>query len=62
MCKLDLCPYCKTRPRRKATCGDVECQHKHRLSIMRNWWQKNKNLYRGKHYGKNEGAKLSTQT
>lgn len=29
------CPYCKTRPMRKRTCGHRDCQYAHHIQSMR---------------------------
>jgi hypothetical protein len=35
-----LCPYCKIRPKKKATCEEPECQHKHRIGYRRKYFDK----------------------
>jgi hypothetical protein len=35
-----LCPYCKIRPKFKATCKDPVCQHKHRLAYRRKYFER----------------------
>ena len=32
---IRLCPYCKKRKIKRATCGDRECQYKHHITSMR---------------------------
>lgn len=58
---MSLCPYCKIRPVIRKTCGSLQCMHDNRMENIRKWWKKNGSIYRGKHYSKDEGAKLCTR-
>lgn len=34
-----MCPYCKIRPKKKATCGAPQCRIAHQNAQTRNWYK-----------------------
>ncbi len=56
---MELCPYCKKRPKVRETCAEPECQIKHKNVLNRRWWKKNGYIYKGAH--RKRGKNLLTK-